>query len=54
MNPGRCRSVYLEEIDVDGYTTTKDDTEKLKAVVYNKMEDGLRRYRKYDTQPLRP
>lgn len=51
LNPGRCRSVFLKEIDVQGYSTTKQDTEKLKAIVYREMEEGLRRYRTYTPQP---
>ena len=46
LNPGLCRCVYLEEIQVEGYST-KEDTQKLKAVVFKEMEEGLRRYRKY-------
>jgi len=46
LNPGRSRCVFLEEINIDGYVT-KGDMQKLKAVVYDKMEEGLRRYRTY-------
>lgn len=50
LNPGLCRCVFLEEISVEEYVT-KEDAQKLKAVVYNKMEEGLRRYRKYQQMP---
>jgi 1-acyl-sn-glycerol-3-phosphate acyltransferase len=45
LNPGRCRCVFLDEIDVKEYAT-KDDIQKFKAIVYDKMEEGLKRYRK--------
>jgi 1-acyl-sn-glycerol-3-phosphate acyltransferase len=47
LTPGISRCVYLDEISVDDYQT-KDDVEKLKAIVYGKMEEGLRRYRRYE------
>ncbi len=43
LTPGRCRIVYLPEIDVrqfDGANKVKD----LKETVYKKMEEALRRY----------
>ena len=46
LTPGICRCVYLDEVNVEGYKT-KEDIQKLKKEVYQKMEDGLLRYRKY-------
>jgi 1-acyl-sn-glycerol-3-phosphate acyltransferase len=47
LTPGISRCIYLNEISVDDYQT-KDDVERLKAIVYGKMEEGLRRYRRYE------
>ena len=41
--PGKSRVVYLQEISVKEYTAK--DMQLLKQHVYNKMEEGLRRYR---------
>lgn len=43
MNPGRSRSVYLEEIPVTGLTL--DDVAFLKEKVYKRMEAGLIKYK---------
>lgn len=47
LTPGKCRVVFLEEINVDGYKLA--DLPQLKQQVYTAMEQGLRRYRKYNT-----
>jgi 1-acyl-sn-glycerol-3-phosphate acyltransferase len=43
LTPGKCRIVYLAEIETLGLTLK--DTEALKQQVYKLMEDGLARYR---------
>ena len=43
LTPGRSRSVFLEEIDVTGYTL--DNVAALKQKVYDSMEAGLVRYK---------
>ena len=43
LNPGQCRTVYLAEIPVEGYTLK--DVGALKSRVYNIMEDGLTRWK---------
>jgi 1-acyl-sn-glycerol-3-phosphate acyltransferase len=45
LTPGRHRVVYLETIEVSGYTLNQMDA--LKNLVFKKMEEGMRRYRKY-------
>jgi 1-acyl-sn-glycerol-3-phosphate acyltransferase len=45
LNPGPNRVVYLKTINVAGYTL--EDIEKLKNEVYQIMDEGLRKYRKY-------
>ena len=45
LTPGKNRAVYLQEVEVKGLTIK--DVSALKQKVYIKMEDGLRRYRKY-------
>ncbi len=45
MTPGKCRTVFLEEIPVNGYTM--QDIALLKEKVYKAMDAGLRRYRTY-------
>jgi 1-acyl-sn-glycerol-3-phosphate acyltransferase len=47
LNPGKSRVVYLETVQVDGYTM--DQMEDLKNKVYKMMDEGLRRYRNYPT-----
>lgn len=42
MTPGISRTVFLPEIPVEGYGM--DDVEKLKAVVFDKMQQALIRY----------
>jgi hypothetical protein len=37
--------VYLETVEVSGYTL--DQMDALKDLVFKKMEEGMRRYRKY-------
>lgn len=50
MTPGRSRTVFLEEIGVDGYTINQ--LEALKQKVYNVMEDALIKYHaSWITQP---
>ncbi len=43
LNPGRSRSVFLEEIRVDGYTM--DDVQLLKNLVYRRMEEAIIHYK---------
>jgi 1-acyl-sn-glycerol-3-phosphate acyltransferase len=45
LTPGISRVVYLEAIQVEGYTL--DQVDELKQKVYNLMDQGLRRYRNY-------
>jgi 1-acyl-sn-glycerol-3-phosphate acyltransferase len=45
LTPGISRVVYLETIQVEGYTL--DQVDELKQKVFNLMEQGLRRYRNY-------
>ncbi|HRH60572.1 MAG TPA: lysophospholipid acyltransferase family protein [Chitinophagaceae bacterium] len=45
LTPGKCRSVFLEEVSVSAYTMK--DVQRLKTLVYQQMEEGLRKYRKY-------
>ncbi|MFZ6023757.1 MAG: lysophospholipid acyltransferase family protein [Bacteroidota bacterium] len=45
LTPGKNRVVYLEEVPVEGLTSK--DISTLKQQVYEIMEAGLRRYRKY-------
>ena len=45
LTPGKTRTVYLEEVSVEGLTIK--DVSKLKEKVYSMMEDGLKRYRNY-------
>ncbi len=46
LTPGKCRTVFLPEIPVQQYSM--DDIEKLKAIVYEKMESALIRYNAVD------
>ena len=46
LTPGANRAVYLQEISVDGLTIK--DLPALKQRVFTIMEQGLRRYRKYE------
>lgn len=45
LTPGKNRTVFLEEIDVTGYTLA--DVPALRRKVYDSMDAGLRRYRTY-------
>lgn len=45
LTPGKNRVVYLPTVQVEGYTM--DQLELLKDHVYQLMDEGLRRYRKY-------
>jgi 1-acyl-sn-glycerol-3-phosphate acyltransferase len=45
LTPGKNRVVFLEEVSVEQYTM--QDIQQLKQVVYDIMDAGLRRYRKY-------
>ena len=42
LNPGRCAVVFMQEIPVDNYTMK--DVQLLKKIVYETMEEGLKRY----------
>ena len=46
LTPGPNRVVFMAEVSVDGLTIK--DLQMLKQTVYNQMEEGLKRYRKYD------
>lgn len=48
LSPGKCRAVFLQEIPVAGLAI--EDINNLKQQVYEKMEQGLRRYRNYNPQ----
>lgn len=50
LTPGPCRVVYMEQISVEGLTI--DDVALLRDKVYEAMDAGLRRYRKYKTLAL--
>lgn len=52
LTPGKCRTVFLDEIDVTGYTMAR--LPELKQKVYHAMDAGMRRYRTYNTtlQPI--
>ena len=43
LTPGRCRIVYLDEISVEGLTTS--DTAKLKEKVHDIMAEKLKQYK---------
>ena len=45
LTPGKHRVVYLENVEVSDYTI--DRMNDLKDLVFKKMDEGLRRYRKY-------
>ena len=45
LTPGKNRVVYLETIEVANYTI--DQMDQLRDLVYEKMDQGMRRYRKY-------
>lgn len=45
LTPGKCRTVFLEEVPVHGLTIK--DLKQLKERVFNIMEDGMKRFRKY-------
>jgi 1-acyl-sn-glycerol-3-phosphate acyltransferase len=45
LTPGLNRVVYLEKIEVEHYTMAQMDA--LRDLVYERMDQGLRRYRKY-------
>jgi 1-acyl-sn-glycerol-3-phosphate acyltransferase len=45
LTPGWNRVVYLETIEVDKYSM--DQLNELRDLVYERMDQGLRRYRKY-------
>ena len=45
LTPGKHRVVYLETVEVSDYTM--DQMDALKDLVYKKMDEGMRRYRKY-------
>jgi 1-acyl-sn-glycerol-3-phosphate acyltransferase len=45
LTPGKHRVVYMETVEVSGYTL--DQMDDLKDLVFKKMDEGMRRYRKY-------
>ncbi|MDE3145754.1 MAG: 1-acyl-sn-glycerol-3-phosphate acyltransferase [Bacteroidota bacterium] len=45
LTPGKCRVVFLDEIEVKDFTM--NDIQQLKQHVYRLMEEGLKRYRNY-------
>ena len=42
LSPGKCQTVFLPKISVAGYD--KKDVEKLKAIVFDTMEEAIVRY----------
>lgn len=50
LTPGRSAVVYMKEISVEGYTMK--DISKLKRVVYDVMDEGLRKYKHYASAPV--
>ncbi len=42
LKPGRCRTVFLAKISIDGYG--KHDHEKIKTIVFDTMEAAIERY----------
>lgn len=46
LTPGKSRVVFLEEINVEDFTSL-EDVSALKEKAYNIMDDCLRRYKKY-------
>lgn len=46
LTPGINRTIFLDEIKVEGLTI--ENLQELKLKVYNLMDEGLRRYNKYD------
>lgn len=46
LTPGKCRCVFMEEVPVTNYTI--NDIAILKQIVYDRMDAGMRRYRKYE------
>lgn len=49
LTPGKSRAVFMEEVSVKGLTL--EDLPALKQRVYDMMDAGLRRYRKYSPSP---
>jgi len=47
LTPGISRCIFLDEIQVDNYST-KQDVQTLKQKVFDIMEERLRHYRKYE------
>ena len=47
LTPGISRCIFLDEIQVDNYST-KQDVQTLKQKVYDVMEERLRHYRNYE------
>lgn len=52
LNPGKSRSVFLEEVPVKGLTTA--DVQFLKKIVYDVMDKKLREYKASWISPLTP
>jgi 1-acyl-sn-glycerol-3-phosphate acyltransferase len=50
LTPGKCRTVFLDTIEVQGYTMAQ--LKELKQQVHAAMDAGMRRYRTYPT-PVR-
>jgi len=52
LTPGRSAVVFMKEIPVHNYTMKQ--LPQLKQYVHNAMDEGLRRYRKYDAPMPQP
>ena len=50
LTPGRSAAVFLDEIPVNNYTIK--EMPALKQLVYNKMEEGLKRYKKFSAENI--
>lgn len=50
FTPGKCRAVFLDSIPVEGLTV--NDVQALKAEVFKKMEDALKKMRKYGNMEM--
>ncbi|MCW3111424.1 MAG: 1-acyl-sn-glycerol-3-phosphate acyltransferase [Segetibacter sp.] len=49
LTPGKCRVIFMDEVPVKGLTL--DDLPALKQQVFDIMDAGLRKYRKYAAKP---
>ncbi|PZP45154.1 MAG: 1-acyl-sn-glycerol-3-phosphate acyltransferase, partial [Pseudopedobacter saltans] len=42
LSPGRCRTVFLPKISIEGYG--KHDHQKIKTIVFDTMQEAIVRY----------